>query len=135
MTSADIDVPPAKAVQAALRKTTETLARELAGPTDRAPDWSDFEWLVVRAVAAMHGVSPLLSGVLRWRGPAGWNEFLRDQRAHTSARHPRIMELLRLIDARARDDGIAVVALKGAELHACGLYVPGERPMADVDLL
>ena len=135
MTSPRIELPPAKALQSALRKTTETLARELAQPTDRAPDWSDFEWLVARAVAAMHGVSPLLSGALRWRGPPGWSEFLQDQRAHTVARHPRIMELLRLIDARARADGIAVVALKGAQLHSSGLYAPGERPMADVDLL
>ena len=135
MTSAHDDVAPAKAVQAALRKTTETLARELAQPTDAAPEWSDFEWRVARAVAALHGVSPLLSGTLRWRGPAAWCEFLQDQRAHTVARHPRILELLARIDARARHDGIAVVALKGAELHSCGLYAPGERPMADVDLL
>lgn len=135
MTRARIEVPPAKALQAALRETTETLARELAHPTNRAPDWSDFEWLVARAVAAMHGVSPLLSGALRWRGPAGWSEFLRDQRAHTVARHPRILDLLELIDARARADGIAVVALKGVELHSSGLYAAGERPMADIDLL
>jgi hypothetical protein len=135
MSALNIDLPHATAVEAALRTTTEALARELAQPTQRAPDWSDFEWLVARAVAAMHGVSPLLSDTLRWRGPEGWSGFLQEQKAQTVARHPRIMELLRHIDARARDYGIAVVALKGAELHSSGLYAPGQRPMADVDLL
>jgi hypothetical protein len=134
MTSAAA-LPPPKALQAALRKTTERLANELAQPTDSAPQWSDFEWRIARAVAAMHGVSPLLSRVLRWQGPAEWNEFLVQQKTQTAARHARIEELLRLIDKRAIAEGICVVALKGAELHAMGLYVAGERPMADVDLL
>jgi hypothetical protein len=134
MTSA-ADSPPSRTLQAALRKTTETLAHELAQPTESAPEWSDFEWRIARAVAAIHGVSPLLSRVLRWQGPADWNEFLVQQKTQTAARHARIEELLRLIDARAGVEGICVVALKGAELHAMGLYAPGERPMADVDLL
>ncbi len=128
-------LPPPKALQAALRKTTETLAHELAQPSESAPEWSDFEWLVARAAAAIHGVSPLLCSRLRWRGPPGWTQFLEEQRAHTANRHQRIEELLRLMDGRARDEGIAAVALKGAELHAIGLYAAGERTMADVDLL
>lgn len=55
MTSAAA-LPPPKALQAALRETTERLANELAEPTDTAPDWSGFEWNIARAVAAMHGV-------------------------------------------------------------------------------
>jgi hypothetical protein len=31
--------------------------------------------------------------------------------------------------------GVALVALKGAALHAQGIYSAGERPMADLDLL
>lgn len=130
-----MDTPPPKAVQAALRKTTEALALELAQPGEAAPDWSSFEWLIARAVVAMHGVSPLLSDALRWEGPPGWRDFLLDQKAQTQARHARIQELLQRIDSRACSDGICMVALKGAELHARGLYAPGERPMADVDLL
>jgi hypothetical protein len=126
---------PLRALPAALRKTTERLAGELACPSRIAPDWSDFEWLIARAVAAMHGVSPLLSRVLRWDGPAGWVKFLGEQRAHTASRHQRIRELLLALDQRARDDGIAVLSLKGAALHALGIYAAGERPMADVDLL
>jgi hypothetical protein len=93
------------------------------------------EWRIARAASAIHGVSPLLSGVLRWDGCPGWKEFLSQQKSHTVARHECIQQLLRLIDERATTSGIALVALKGAELHARGLYAPGERPMADVDLL
>ena len=128
-------LPPSKALQAALRKTTERLANELARPTSIAPEWSDFEWQMARAVAAIHGVSPLLSGTLRWRGPPEWNDFLVQQKAQTAARHTRIEQLLRLIHASASSENLCLVALKGAELHAMGLYAPGERPMADVDLL
>ena len=130
-----VEIPPPKALQAALRKTTEKLAHELAQPSESAPEWSDFEWRIAGAVAAIHGVSALLSRVLRWKGPAEWNEFLAQQKTQTAARHARIAELLRLVDTTAGAEGICVVALKGAELHAMGLYAPGERPMADVDLL
>jgi hypothetical protein len=128
-------VPPPTAFPRTLRKITETLSRELACPTQRAPDWSDFEWKIAMAVAAMHGVSPLLSKTLRWQGPAGWMTFLEEQRIHTANRHRRIAELLQHIDESGQAAGIAAVALKGAALHAIGLYAIGERPMADIDLL
>lgn len=41
-----------QAVHAALRKTTEHLAAELANPTPNAPDWSPFEWRMARAAAS-----------------------------------------------------------------------------------
>jgi hypothetical protein len=128
-------VPHPKALQAILRKITETLATELASPTEVAPSWSDYEWRIAQAVAAMHGASPLLSRRLRWRGPDGWVRFLAEQRSHTATRHARIEELLRLIDQHARNAGIAIVALKGVALHAMALYESGDRPMADIDLL
>ena len=127
--------PPPTALQGTLRKITETLAGELACSAQRAPDWSEFEWLIAKAVAAMHGVSPLLSKTLRWQGPPDWMMFLEEQRTHTATRHIRIAELLHRIDERGRAEGIAAVALKGAALHAIGLYAIGERPMADIDLL
>jgi hypothetical protein len=129
------DIPPLPVIQAALHKTTERLALDLAQSTEAAPDWSQFEWLVARAVAAMHGVSPLLAGSLRWQGPPEWQEFLWDQKAQAVDRHARIESLLRHIDRAAAGADIPVVALKGAELCAMGLYGPGERPMGDVDLL
>ncbi|HEY3658069.1 MAG TPA: nucleotidyltransferase family protein [Steroidobacteraceae bacterium] len=127
--------PSPMMLPATLRKITETLAGELARPTEHAPDWSDFEWVMARAVAVLHGVSPLLSRTLRWQGPPDWAAFLDEQRAHTALRHVRIRELLRRIDLRAREEGVGAVALKGAALHAMGLYAAGERPMADIDLL
>ncbi len=83
----------------------------------------------------MHGVSPLLSRTLRWRGPDGWAQFLEQQRSHTAKRHVRIDELLRRIDEGMLEAGIAAVALKGAALHALGVYQAGDRPMSDIDLL
>ncbi|MDB6082637.1 MAG: hypothetical protein JWN43_518 [Gammaproteobacteria bacterium] len=129
------NLPTPKNLQAALRKITETLGHELAQPTATAPHWSEFEWTLAKAVGAMHGVSPLLASRLRWSGPDHWTQFLREQRTHTVGRHARIAELLASLDGRARENGIAAVALKGAALHASGLYVAGERPMADIDLL
>lgn len=128
-------LPPQDVLQAALRKTTETLAGELTSSAGAAPAWSDFEWLMARVVAAIHGISPLLAHTLRWHGPPEWQQFLGDQLVQTAARHTRIAELLHLIDLRAREAGIAVVGLKGAELHALGVYQPGIRPMGDIDLL
>ena len=45
------------------------------------------------------------------------------------------MDLLRNLDTLARREGVAMTALKGAALHALGVYRAGQRPMADVDLL
>jgi hypothetical protein len=135
MSTADREMPQPIALEATLRKITEGLAGELACPTQLAPDWSDFEWVIARAVAAMHGVSPLLARTVRWQGPAGWMQFLREQRAHTAKRHARIEELLRRIDQGACAAGVAATALKGVALHELGVYQAGDRPMADIDLL
>ena len=128
-------VPSPAELYPVLCKITERLARELASPSGIAPDWSDYEWTIARAVAAMHGISPLLSRRLPWRGPSAWSSFLDEQRSHTRARHGRIQELLLSLDRQARNAGVAATALKGAALHVLGLYEAGDRPMADVDLL
>lgn len=135
MTGADVARLPLKKIEAALHETTEVLATELAAPTATTPDWTDFEWCIARSVAAMHGVSPLLSGTLRWRGPESWECFLKEQREHTFQRHHRIAGLLVNIGSQAVREGIAVVPLKGAALHDIGIYQRGERPMSDIDLL
>jgi hypothetical protein len=129
------ELPLNEPLQGTLRKITERLAGELARPTLVAPDWSPIEWQLARAVAVIHCVSPLLSGSLRWEGPAHWREFLAGQKAHVAARHHRMQELLEQIDARSREEGIAIVGLKGAALHSMRFYCAGERPMADLDLL
>lgn len=129
-------LPPLKTVKAGLRVATEALARELAQarPGNPTPPWNELQWQLAMATAAAHGVSPLLSQFSRWQH-AGWQRFLVEQREHVELRHQRIVLLLQQIDEKARSAQIAVVPLKGSALHAMGLYAPGERPMADIDLL
>jgi hypothetical protein len=127
-------LPPLKIVRDGLRRTTEALAAELVQPGSTTPKWSDLEWRLAAAAAAAHGVSPLLHKSSRWQNPQ-WRKFLESQREHVELRHRRIASLLERIDTGARAAGLAIVALKGSALHAMGIYVPGERPMADIDLL
>jgi hypothetical protein len=132
---APTDFPPLGKIAAALRKTTEALAHEIAAPTDGAPSWTEFEWDIARAASAMQGVSSLLHDRLRWKGPDVWSQFLREQQNQSVARYVQIARLLEAIDSRARSEGVALVALKGAALHAMQMYTAGRRPMGDIDLL
>lgn len=129
------ELPPLALLQKALRRTTEHLARELAQCTPRAPDWSEDEWRIARAAASLHGISALLARRLLWQGPPGWRRFLEQQRTHTTARYAQIQALLGQLQARSAATGVPFVALKGVALHRLGLYQPGDRPMADLDLL
>lgn len=126
---------PLARIQAALNKTTEVLASELAAPGATAPDWTDFEWSIARAAAVMHGVSPLLAGSLRWQGPERWQAFLMEQRKHTFERQRRIAQLLADLGRQAARADIPMLVMKGAALHEIGIYQAGERPMSDIDLL
>ena len=135
MYSGPVALPALDKVAAALRNTTEILAREITAPTDQPPLWSEFEWRIARAVVTMQGIAPVLLAGLRWTRPASWRKFLNEQRDHVAGRYLRIADLLQRIDSKARSEGIAVVALKGVSLHARGIYQAGERPMADIDLL
>ena len=127
--------PSLNKVATALREITERLAFELAQPTGEPLPWNEFEWRIAMAVAAMQGVSSLLCAALPGSGPASWQQFLNDQRQHVAGRYTRIAQLLNRIDSEARGEGVALVALKGAALHLKRVYEPGERPMADLDLL
>jgi len=129
-------LPPLKIVKAGLRRTTEALAAQLASPQTGTPtpDWSEVEWQLATAVAAAHGVSALLCNTSTWENPR-WRLFLQQQREHTARRYERIAALLERIDSEARAAGLAIVPMKGSALHALGIYLPGERPMADIDLL
>jgi len=123
-------------LQRALEATTEALAAELALPTTATPAWTEAEWLIARAAVKIHGIGPLLRTTLRWRGaPHGWTQFLSEESALEQSRHQLIHELLRGLDEALRAGAVPAIALKGAALYAAGLYRPGERPMADVDLL
>lgn len=127
-------LPPLKLIRRGLRSTTETLAHELARPGSAVPEWNELEWQLASAAAAAHGVSPLLCHYSPWRNLA-WRRFLETQLEHVQCRQQRIAQLLQRIDTQACAAGLAVVALKGSALHAIGLYEPGQRPMADIDLL
>jgi hypothetical protein len=129
-------LPPLKTLRAGLSRATEALAEELAlvRPGGVLPQWSPLEWRLAAAAAAAHGVAPLLERFSTWQ-LLPWRRFLGEQRGHVTERHERIEALLRRIDAAARDMHLPAMALKGAALHAIGLYTPGDRPMADIDLL
>jgi hypothetical protein len=129
------DLPRFEVIAAALRRTTEHLAREVATPGTARPDWSDFEWDVARAVAAMQGITVLLAHRLRWRGPPAWQDFLESQRRQSLLRDARIETLIARIDAALNAAGVCAVGLKGTALRRLGLHRPGERPMGDIDLL
>jgi hypothetical protein len=128
-------LPPLDATEAALRRTTETLALEVHRSTDEAPDWNEFEWRIACSVAVMQGISAVLARRLRWRGPPLWQDFLEGQRHHGQLRHHRAGELLAALDHAARRAGVAFIALKGSALRALPLHAAGDRPMSDVDLL
>jgi hypothetical protein len=127
-------LPPLRIVKQCLRRTTEALAQELAHPVGAIPAWGELEWQLASAAAAAHGVAPLLARYSHWQRPS-WNRFLAAQHEHVVCRHQRIAQLLKRLDDEGRLAGIAMVPLKGSALHAIGLYAPGERPMADIDLL
>jgi hypothetical protein len=135
MKSASLESPSLKKIDAALCEITERLAREINFPSVETPIWSQFEWRIARAIAAMQGVSSLLFAKLRWNGPPEWQRFLEVQRCHVASRHRQITKLLDCLDTQCRRQAIPFVALKGAALHANGIYAAGDRPMADVDLL
>jgi Uncharacterised nucleotidyltransferase len=132
---ADVALPPLATIAAALSKTTEFLARELADPAREPPAWTEFEWRIARVTVAIQGIAGVLIDKLRWKGPESWQQFLTEQRSHVAGRHLRIVRLIEALDAQARRCGLALMALKGAALYARGLYAAGERPMGDIDLL
>jgi hypothetical protein len=128
-------LPPLRTLERALRNVTERLSLELLPASGPPPRWTELEWRLAPAVAAMHGVSPLLSTCCAGDRPREWREFLGAQRAVSTARHRRILAELERLDAQARRAGLGMMRLKGAALDALGLYAEGERPMADIDLL
>jgi hypothetical protein len=135
VSAAAVELPSFNVLAAALRKTTERLAHELATPAESPPEWNDLEWGVARSVAAMHGISFVLAAKLRWRGPLAWRAFLEEQREQSLLRDALIDRLVERLDAALRDADVPCLAMKGAALRALRIYAPGERPMGDIDLL
>ena len=119
------DMPAYSVLATALRCCTEILAREVATPSSTPPDWSDFEWEVARAVAAMQGITVLLANRLRWRGPENWQSFVETQRGQALQRHARIESMLEQLDSSLRAAGLTCVALKGSAIRKLPLYQRG----------
>lgn len=136
MTAQQPASPSLKFVRSGLHRATEALAAELAAarPGGATPHWTDVEWRLAMAAAAAHGISPMLSRFSTWQNMT-WRQFLDAQREHVACRYQRIASMLKNIDAYARAMALTIVPLKGSALHALGLYAPGDRPMADIDLL
>ena len=135
MTRATLDPPPIGELDAALRGCTRRLAAELVLATNAPPLWSDLEWRVAMAVAAMHGIAALLAARLRWQGPPRWQRFLAEQHRQGTLREQRVEQTLARINDMARLRGLPLLALKGSALLALRLHRVGERPMGDIDLL
>lgn len=128
-------IPRAAELCAALRQRTEELSAELLSATECAPAWSGFEWGIARAVVAIHGIAGILLRDLKWDGVPVWRDFLAREVAATRESHARSVHALQEINAAAVRAGVPILALKGCALHSAGVYLPGERPMADIDLL
>jgi hypothetical protein len=129
------ELPPFRVIAAALRATTESLAREIAEPQHTPPDWGDFEWVVARAACAMQGIAGVLASRLRWTGPGHWQSFLTGQRDEVTATQAQVRRVLARLDATACAVSVPFIALKGSALLALGLHPAGERPMGDIDVL
>ena len=127
--------PTFEVIETALRSATEFLARQPIAPATAAPDWSDTQWHIAKAVVAIQGMAVQLAATARWRGPDHWESFLREQQRQTLLRHDLILERLADLHSGAMAAGLPLVALKGAALYRAGIYDSGERPMGDIDLL
>ena len=128
-------IPGRSKLRVTLREVTEALVAQMNAPTMRPPEWDGFEWGIARAVVAIHGIAGILLRDLRWTEPAHWREFLAVQVEETRRQHREIAAALDEIDRLALDSSIPVMILKGCALHELAIYQPGERPMADLDLL
>ena len=128
-------MPPFRVAAAALRKTTEQIGTWLEKPPESPPSWSELEWAIARASAAMQGVSGLLARRLPWSGPPEWRFFLDEQHQRAVLREEKIDGLREKIDEATKRAEISCVGLKGAALRKLNLYGPGERPTGDIDLL
>jgi hypothetical protein len=130
-----VPMPSFRVVEAALRRTTEFLAREISNPGMEVPDWSDTEWRIAQASAVVQGISTLLFNRLRWQGPHHWQAFLAEQARQTGLRQQRLVHQLQKINTALQEAGIPAVALKGSALLRMKLYPGAERPTGDIDLL
>jgi Uncharacterised nucleotidyltransferase len=109
-----------------------------AAPPPLPPRWSAPTWERFRRAAQVHGVAPLLGR--RLQRAAGWPEtaagaWLTGQYAANRRRVERLHRELRAVLDRFAAASVPLMPLKGAVLGPSLYADPGERPMADLDLL
>ena len=134
----DFEGPVTHRQVAELAALCDLLAAWVAAPPARPPLWQEADWRRFRVAAGVHGVAPLLGR--RLGGEAGWQgsaagDWLGDQYAANCRRVERLHLELRAVLARFAAAGVPLMPLKGALLGVLCYADPGERPMADLDLL
>jgi hypothetical protein len=116
----------------------DLLAAWAFDPPAEPPAWPAAAWDALLAAAEVHGVTALLErrlGALPgWRGGAAAS-LLAGRYAANCRRIARLQQDLRAILGRFAAAGVRLMPLKGAVLTAGTWPDPGERPMADLDLL
>jgi hypothetical protein len=111
-----------------------------AAQGDAFERWSGADWVAFRRAVGLHGLAPHLERLLRQRDlfdrvPADVGSWLTGQRDANRVRIHRMHDELAAILRRAAAAGIEVMPLKGSLLTTLESVEPGERPMADLDLL
>ncbi|HXO21998.1 MAG TPA: nucleotidyltransferase family protein [Thermoanaerobaculia bacterium] len=116
----------------------DALAQLIAAPPAEPPGYTPESWELLRRAAQVHGVAPLLGARMTRLGAWGDHPFAlwaADQLAANRLRIARMQAELAEVLAAFDAAGVPVMPLKGAVLAALVYPDPGERPMADLDLL
>lgn len=113
------------------------MAAWLTEPPGADPGWSPDTWQAFKLASRVHGVAPLLHELLQsspWLA-AGLKAWLARQAELNAQRVLRMQAELRDILALFARHEVAVAPLKGSVMTACFYELPGQRPLADLDLL
>ena len=120
-----------------LHLVCETIAGWLNESESKDPDWSSDTWEIFQVVCRVHGVAPLLYQKIRG---AVWlaeptRTWLAEQYTFNSQRIAKMQAELKEILAMFAQHNLPLMPLKGSILSAEYYQDPGQRPMADLDLL
>lgn len=120
-----------------LHSICNTIAGWLAEPEPKNPSWPSETWETFQFVCRVHGVAPLLRQKI---GGAAWlakptRSWLAEQYAFNSRRIAKMHAELKEILALFGQHNIPLMPLKGSIISVEYYQDPGQRPMADLDLL
>lgn len=120
-----------------LIQITDTIAAWLNEPEPANPHWSPHTWESFRLVCRVHGIAPLLQTKLQtalWVDSSA-KTWLDEQYRFNAQRIARMQAELQAILALFSQHHLAVLPLKGSLVSTQYYPDPGQRPMADLDLL